>query len=187
MRVGQGRTRSGRPQGLTLTRSHDAVRLRQGVNDMHLMAFTPSRNWRFENRRCTSNEKPPALVTRKGSSMPRATSRASLDARALPPSAIDTSWHLLPAFAQWRTRDVVPLDRGNGAERVASLRFTAIALSHLGRALLPPAVEVGHASATARPNPSLKRRPSTAGCFARATEVVHCRSPGQSSRPLRAP
>lgn len=61
MRVGQGRTRSGRPQGLTLTRSHDAVRLRPGVNDMHLMAFTPSRNWRFANRRCTSNEKPPTM------------------------------------------------------------------------------------------------------------------------------
>ena len=38
-----------------------------------------------------------------------------------------------------------------------------------------------------RSNPSLKRRPSTAGCLARATEVVHDRSPGQGNRPLRAP
>jgi hypothetical protein len=37
------------------------------------------------------------------------------------------------------------------------------------------------------PNPSLERRPSTAGRLARASAKVHHRSPGQGARPLRAP
>jgi len=38
-----------------------------------------------------------------------------------------------------------------------------------------------------RPNPSLERRPSTAGCLARGTAKGHHRSRGQGTRPLRAP
>jgi hypothetical protein len=45
----------------------------------------------------------------------------------------------------------------------------------------------GWRSAALRPNPSLERRPSTAGCLARGTAKVHHRFRGQGVRPLRAP
>jgi len=57
-----------------------------------------------------------------------------------------------------------------------------------------PVAEVGAkvpqaplAPAKLRPNQSLKRRPSTAGCLARAAAREHHRPRGQGSRPLRAP
>jgi hypothetical protein len=45
----------------------------------------------------------------------------------------------------------------------------------------------GSRSAALRPNPSLERRPSTAGRLARGTAKVHHRFRGQGVRPLRAP
>jgi len=56
-----------------------------------------------------------------------------------------------------------------------------------GASVQPESRRPGGLRRRALPNPSLERRPSTAGRLARASAKVHHRSPGQGARPLRAP
>ena len=101
------------------------------------------------------------------------------------------------AHARWQAplrRGCLSVPESTAASRSWSRcerRFAPVVRGLCGRATL--AVRVGRkwvrggsATGPVRPNPSLERRPSTAGCLARQAGG-QCRPVGQGVRPLRAP